>query len=464
MAAIPKRDFFRSIGHKPHPKQWLFHNSKARFRLPVCGRRFGKSVMVARDIEPELFQPKKRFWCVGPTYDLGEKEFRVIWDDLIIGKKLAQDKRVRKAYNKKQGEMYIEFPWQTRIEVRSADHPENLVGEALDGVIMSEAAKHREETWNRYIRPALADRHGWGSFATTPEGMNWIHALWQIGQNDQFADYESWQFPSWENPYVYPGGVDDPEIQLLRLTMSKEEFDQEIAALFTSFVGRIYSEFEEVTHVQRVQYDPNLPNYIAIDWGYVNPMAAIEFQVTGRDQVRIWREHVAPYKILRQFLREMDERDQPPGYKIDLVFGDAADPAAAEETSMYFSPCLAMPEAKENWREGVDLVKQFLQMRQVGYDEWERPIEEPGLVVDYNCPNVIRQFNNYKAPQGVHTIRNKKSPREAAQQFDDDCLDAIRYGLMHIFKLGATYHLSDLGGSRLSAVDNRTFFTMETSF
>src|SRR6266542_1190862 len=111
---IDRAAYFDLIGYKPHAGQWKYHNSKARFRCPCCGRRFGKSTMASRDLEPKLLQPKKRFWIVGPTYDLGEKEFRVIWDDMIVKLRLGRDKRVKKAYNRRSGDMYIEFPWQTR--------------------------------------------------------------------------------------------------------------------------------------------------------------------------------------------------------------------------------------------------------------------------------------------------------------------------------------------------------------
>jgi len=143
---IDRAKLFSSVGYWPHPEQILFHNSKARFRIPVCGRRFGKSMMAGHDQEPRMFLSKKMFWIIGPTYDLGEKEFRVIWDDLIVKMQMGKDKRIKKAYNKKQGNMWIEMPWGARLEVRSADHPENLVGEALDHAIMSEAAKHKKET------------------------------------------------------------------------------------------------------------------------------------------------------------------------------------------------------------------------------------------------------------------------------------------------------------------------------
>jgi hypothetical protein len=433
---VDKAAFFQAIGYEPHAEQMRFHASRARFRVPVCGRRFGKSTMAARELEPELLVPKQRFWVVGPTYDLGEKEFRIIWDDLVIGRKLGQDKRLKKAYNKKQGDMYIEFPWQTRVEVRSADHPENLVGEALDGVILAEAAKHRLDTWERYVRAALSDRRGWASFPTTPEGQNWLYGVWQLGRDPDFPDWESWQFPTWANRVVFPGGRQDPEILMVERSTSAEWFAQEYGAEFTAFVGKIYGEFQENTHVQRVEYNPAWPNYIAFDWGFVNPLAAIEFQITPDDQIRIWRQHYQSYVTLEDNLRMMASRAQPPGYRIDMCFGDAADPGAAVTVSTNLAPCVALPEAKENWREGVELVKTFLKQRQVGEaDEYGTPLEKPGLVVDHSCRDVVREFNNYKAPPGIGG-RNPKSPRETAVGIDDHALDAIRYGLVHIYKLG----------------------------
>ncbi len=445
--SIDKFKFFEAVGYKPHSAaQVAFHTSKARFRIPVCGRRFGKSTMAGRDLEPQLFIPEKRFWAVGPTYDLGEKEFRVIWDDLIIKRGLGKDNRVKKAYNKRSGEMYIEFPWQTRIEVRSADHPEGLVGDSLDGVIMSEAAKHKRETWERYIRPALTDRRGWATFPTTPEGFNWLYELWQFGQNPDLGEYESWRFPSWMNTVVFPGGRQDPEILMLEKTTTYEWFLQEIGAEFSSFVGRIYSEFDETHHVKRIPYNPAWKNFITFDWGYVNPLAAIEFMVDPQDNVYVWREHYKPYMRVEEHCAELRNREQPSDYHLDLAFGDAADPEAAQTVTQNLVACYAMPEAKQNWRQGIDLVKTFLKLYQIGdMDEYGTPKVAPKLFIDPSCVNLIREFNAYRA---VDTSRNT-SPREsnsvgAAQRQDDHALDALRYGLMHYFELGVKHHLAEV--------------------
>jgi hypothetical protein len=479
--ALSKQKYFEMVGYTPHARQALFHASPARFRVPVCGRRFGKSHMAARDVGYELFMPNRRYWIVGPTYDLAEKEFRVIWDDLIVGKMLGIDKRVKKAYSKRSGEMWIEFPWQTRIECRSADHPENLVGEKLHGAIMSEAAKHRKDTFERFIRPALADVRGWATFPTTPEGYNWLYTLWSYGRSPDplYKDYESWQFPAWENPYIYPEGRDDPEIALIKATVLPAFFDQEIAAMFNAFVGKIYDEFSETLHVRPVKFNPLWPNYVAFDWGFTNPLAAIEFQVDPATQrIYIWREHYKEQLMLEDHIDILKHREQPPGYHIDLCFGDAASPESVQKVSMLYAPCIADPRSKSGtakvtnegqgrhtqqsgWREGVELVKSFLKTRQVGVaDEYGTPIEEPWLVVDHSCANTIREFNNYRAPDMGKVLRNV---REDAKQYDNHALDAIRYALMHIFKLGATSRLSDFYDLEELQKSNSRVFTSGSS-
>jgi hypothetical protein len=450
MAPLSKQALFKKIGYEPHPQQILYHNSTARFRLPNCGRRFGKSTMAGRDLEARLFAPNRLFWIVGPTYDLGEKEFRVVWHDLIVQQQLGKDKTIKRAYNKKQGHMFIQFPWNTRVEVRSADHPENLVGDALDWVIMSEAAKHKPETWERFIRPALADRRGGADFPTTPEGYNWLYDLWMYGQDPEVPEYESWRFPSWANTAIYPDGENDPEIRLLRKTMSPEGFLQEIGADFGSFVGKIYPEWDVQRHVSSVKFNPAWPNFIAFDWGYTNPLAAIEFQISPSDEIFVWREHYKSYTRVEEHCDILRRREQPAGYHLDLAFGDAADPEAAETVSRLLVPCIADPRAKSGstpekaaaqagWREGIDLMRSFLE-REAGEDEFGGPIYEPAFHVDYSCMDFIREMNNYKAPDSI----KGKNVQEIGIRQDDHGLDALRYGLMHYFKLGATYSLADV--------------------
>jgi hypothetical protein len=401
--------------------------------------------MAARDVTPRyLLQPNKMVWIVGPTYDLAEKEFRVIWNDLIVTKQLGKDKRVRKAYAKRAGDMFIQFPWGTRVECRSAEHPEYLVGEALDHVIMSEAAKHKRETWERYVRPALADRRGGADFPTTPEGFNWLHDLWQLGRRDKFKGiYQSWRFPSWENSSVYPGGRLDDEISLLEDTSEPEWFQQEIGADFASFVGKIFPAWDETRHVLTGDYKfiPAWPNYIAFDWGFTNPLAAVEFQISPQDEVYVWRVHYKKYKTIPDHVEILLSRDQPANYHIDLTFGDPADPAAAVQVAQEFGKrgyhvqCWAPPELKAEftWRDGIDLMSSFMRPRQVGEDRWGAPIEEPRYWVAWECKEHIKELNNYRSKEPV---KGQNVP-ELGNRVEDHTIDAMRYALLCLFKLGA---------------------------
>jgi len=403
------------------------------------------------------------FWIVGPTYDLGEKEFRVVWDRLIRGMRMGKDKRIKKAYNKKQGNMWIEFPWGTRLEVRSADHADNLVGEALNHAIMSEAAKHKVETWERFIRPALTDKRGTADFPTTPEGFNWLHRLWQLGKNPNEPMYESWKFPSWANTVVYPGGRDDPEILEVERNSTPEWFAQEYGADFASFVGKILPEWDEQLHVQTVPFDPSLPNYVTFDWGYTNPLAAVEFQIGPNDEIRVWREHYKSFTTLVDHIQMMKDREHPDGYHLDLAFGDPADPEAAATVSRELVPCVADPAVKSDytWREGIDLMRVFMKPIPQTYnaynpdssivvvDEYGTPADDrPRYIVDHSCTNHIRECNNYRSKE---PIKGQNVP-ELGTKMEDHTLDAMRYALVYIFKMGAISSLSDIYGNYQSWV------------
>jgi len=174
--------------------------------------------------------------------------------------------------------------------------------------------------------------------------------------------------------------------------------------------------------------------------------------------------HYKTHTRLSVFLEEMKARPQPDGYHINLCFGDAADPEATDTVSATFHACVSDPMSKTNWREGIDLVKGFLRTQQVGEaDEFGTPIDEPWLFVDPSCGDLIREFNNYRA--AAPSTGKPRNPREDAQKYDDHALDALRYGLMHIFKLGSTMSLSDFVNAKdLTQLPETGYFTSGMTF
>ena len=454
-----KARYFQMVGYHPMPHQIEYHLSEARYRVVSGGRRLGKSEMAGHDKGPNLFEPKNLGWIIGPTYDLGAKEFRVMWDDIIVKMKFGHDNRVKKNFNIKTGDMHIEMPWGARVEVRSSKYPDTLVGEGLSWVIYSEAAKHRDYIHERYVRGALADKRGTVDAISTPEGKNWFYKIWKKGIEGK-EGYWSRKYPSWVNTVVFPGGIDDPEIVDLRDNTLEAWFDQEYGAEFSSVVGRILPDFQPETHVKKHVFRPDWPNYIAFDWGFANPLAAMEFQVAPDDTIWVWREHYKPGLILEDHIRILKARENPEGYRLDGAFGDVADPDAVATVSRHLVPCMADDRAKSNFLTGIRLYTQMLKPRDTGLvDEFERPIERPHYFVDPSCTEHISELEAYKVKDNVQASEFR-STTVVSTACEDHSIDAMRYGLMHLFEIGK-YHLKDVQTATPNWAQART--TRETA-
>ena len=314
MVSLNKWDILNHpvVNWKPHAGQLEVAENPCRHKVLSAGRRFGKSHMGGTDkLLPEVFftkplanqlidEGKKRiFWIVGPNYSDSEKEFRVIWNWL---RKLEVPMDKPGSYNSSEtGQMKISlFGNAMEIEAKSAQNPERLVGEGLSGVILSEAAKLKENIWYKYIRPTLADFNGWSFHSSTPEGKNWFYDVWRQGQDPANTAWASWRMPAWVNHFVYKDPTDEKDVhKLLELQretnrsvyklvkdyglqvdseilasideLTPEAFLQEIAADFTEFVGRVFKEFDEEKHVTDLEYNPGWATYAAVDYGFNNP-------------------------------------------------------------------------------------------------------------------------------------------------------------------------------------------------
>lgn len=440
---IDKPTLFEKLGYKPHSdEQWAIHNSTARFRIPNCGRRFGKSQVAGHDLTADSFIPDSYWWIVGPTYKLGEKEFRVIWDDYKKLKLL--DKCTTKNYNVNQGQMRLVTPWNAVIEVVSAEKPDSLVGEGLDGVIMSEAARHSMRTWSQIIEPALSDKRGSAIFPSTPKGFNWFKGLYDLGQmRDQFPDYQSWTFPTWTNKAMYPGGYNDPELVRIRSTVSKQFWDQEYAGEFTSFEGQIYPEFRENIHVKKIEYNPAFKNYLAFDFGYVDPFCCYDIMVDpSNDDVYVWREYQVTHQSTWTHAHAIKNRVNPEGYHVNAMYGD---PSGADEIATLALVLGIVYAERVPWSQGVEAIKRWLQ-----------PVEgKPKLFIDESCIHLRRQLSQLRKKE----IKDGHSERDGQHDFDDHGPDTLRYFFNHYFVLGHNTSLASVYTKEYATSEAATFFT-----
>lgn len=224
--------------YTPHSGQLPLHQSKARFRIATCGRRWGKTFACINELAKYGWEnPGTISWWVAPTYKQSRIAFRIM---------TSQFKDAIANSTKNPMEIYWKSGGITQFN--STDQADNLRGEGVSFMIVDEAAMIPEEAWNETLRPTLSDKQGRVIIVSTPKGMNWFHSLWVRGQDPEFKDYQSWQFPTSSNPYIPDGEVDEVESTLPHDVFKQEylaEFLEDGAGVFRGIKNCIKGGLEE---------------------------------------------------------------------------------------------------------------------------------------------------------------------------------------------------------------------------
>jgi len=295
---LSKSKLFSDVwGYTPHEGQRDLHQNRTRFKVVRCGRRWGKTFFGGHEMATRVITPSPYAggpsigWVVGPNYVDAEKEFRIIYDDM---RRLGVDRdSLRFVNNSDSGAMHIKTSWGAEVIGKSAQHPDKLVGEGLDWVLMVEAGRHKRQTWGQYIRPTLSDKRGEALFSGVPEGKSehsLLYALYERGQSSRFPNWMSYKRPSWTNDIIFPGGREDPEILEAEADLTKDEFDRQYGAEFTDKTGVVMKEYDDDVHLADLDYIPSWETFMAVDYGFTNPFVVLFIQVGPHGDVHVLRE------------------------------------------------------------------------------------------------------------------------------------------------------------------------------
>jgi hypothetical protein len=355
------------------------------------------------------------------SYKKARLIFREIWQRMVVGHSEDIDKASEK-------DMYIRFKWGTIVEGMSADNPSSLVGEGLDLLVIDEVAKMNKKIWDMYLSPTVAGRKGKVIFITTPEGRNWIYDLFKLGEHDPL--WESHTSPSWINQYEFPLGLNDPAIIERKRNMSKELFGQEFGAEFSVFEGKVWN-FNRELDTGDFPYDPDLPTYCSIDFGYRMP-AVIFLQTYWEDDI----EHIRIFDSIlhRQNIKTEDliKLIKTKGYPIMSFYGDPAGSnvqgqSGRGDMEIFRRSGIRILSTRD--RISRNIVNSVAYTR--GFFESADGIRR--VHVDRRCADMIEDFEEYRYPETEDGKPVKEEPMKDG--YHDHGNDAFRYFIINRFPM-----------------------------
>ena len=236
-------------------------DSRARFKVLVTGRRFGKTHLAIRQLCYNATRPQSRVWYIAPSYRMAKQ---IVWQQLKDRlRPLRWIDRINEA------DLSIRLVNQSEIALRGADNEDSLRGVGLDYVVMDEMQDINPDAWNLVIRPTLSDRDGGALFTGTPKGRgNYFFDLYTHAGTDPL--WSRWQYTTLEG-----GNVPESEILQAQQDLDERQFRQEYLASFETYAGAIYYKFDSELNVTDREIPAGAPIHIGLDFNVDPHQAAV---------------------------------------------------------------------------------------------------------------------------------------------------------------------------------------------
>ncbi len=191
---------------RPHPKQRLFIESPARWKIIRAGRRGGKTTGAAM-MAVRAFLGGHRVLYAVPV----AQQLEAFWREV---KRAMADPITHGVFRANESSHFVELPGTTqRIRAKTAWNADTLRGDYADLLILDEWQLMDESAWGEVGAPMLADNDGRAVFIYTPPSLNSRsvtkardprHAakMFKAAAADTTGDWLAVHFTSHDNPHI----------------------------------------------------------------------------------------------------------------------------------------------------------------------------------------------------------------------------------------------------------------------
>ena len=254
--------------------QWAIYEAgwkpEARFRVAVCGRRFGKTFLAVEELRracrlavQQNVPVENEIWYGAPTFRQAK---RVFWGRL---KKGIPSSWLARKPNETDCSMVLTSGHVIRCV--GLNEYDNLRGSGLWFFLGDEWQDAPFEAWQETIRPMLSTAQGHSLWIGTPKGFNHFRDGYISGQPGGEPDCRSFLYTT-----LHGGNVPAEEVAAARRNLDARAFRQEYEASFETYEGRVLHAFSRAEHVRPCldKLTPTAKISIGVDFN-INPMSAV---------------------------------------------------------------------------------------------------------------------------------------------------------------------------------------------
>jgi len=255
----------------------------------------------------------------------------------------------------------------------------------------------------------------------------------------------------------------DEQIAQMANDLTIPTFQQEVAAEFTDFVGKVFKEFDEETHTRALPFYPNWETVAAVDYGYRNPNVWLLIQIGPWGEINVieelYQENLAPDEFANEILR----RGLVPDSCVEF-YPDPALPGDTKTLENIFRRAgkrvRARPNTGGELQNRLNLIRLALKDRitdnEASAPQWRedsdeprpRDIRRPRLMISTRCPKTIYEFGEYRYPEKKSEMAETSLKRyELPMKKDDHTPEALGRFLAGKYHSAASQYG---GGARVS--------------
>lgn len=411
----------RVIDFRPFKEQWNFLTCPGRIRGAFAGKRGGKTeVGAVAGVKLQEEKPNSDLFINGVDPYLGvivAPTTRML-RTLSLKKFLAYSKGAVVDHHKTFDEITWHdnrsFPNGSLVYGMSADKPERLEGQKVAWMWLDEIFQMKEQTFLE-ARTRVADTKGF-LILTGSLGVQYVNpkAHWAYKYFKESPDENTFCF-EWktsDNPY-FP----QDELESLRNNLDPKTFRQMFEIDWDTVpLSAVYSDFDKANVTRGYSYNPKLPTYISIDWGFAHPMACLFFQYDkANDIVYLFDEIVMSGLTLEKLWTMIESKP----YRIEGWCCDVAGTQEREQSAIsnidWFleNKRVSFEYGRFKVQTGISFVRSYIRNGR-GQAKF--------IVDEVRCPKSLDSIKQYKYP-----VKNGIISNENPEKLMDDPCDAIRY-------------------------------------